>query len=231
MVKRMRLEAGVIEHGGALTNEANPVDGGITLVWDAGRAWPALPEPRRLGGTKQMRILSSLLVCGTALLAASCHSLKTASQPSGLPLRYHNAQYGLTFFLPAGWRGYSVLVQQWDAPLHSADYQSEVGRESGPIIVLRNPHWRVDDHYQDIPIMVFTRSQWADEEQQRFFPYACGLIGELWHNPKYVFGMWTRYEDLDIQNNSGAEVKGVGEARDIIKGNRAANDMPPLYPK
>ena len=46
MVKRIRLEAGVIEHDGALTNEANPVDGGITLVWDAGRAWPAATDPR-----------------------------------------------------------------------------------------------------------------------------------------------------------------------------------------
>jgi hypothetical protein len=43
--------------------------------------------------------------------------------------------------------------------------------------------------------------------------------------------MWTRYEDLDIQNNGGAEVKGVDEARDIIRRNRAANDMPPLYPQ
>lgn len=42
--------------------------------------------------------------------------------------------------------------------------------------------------------------------------------------------MWTRYEDLDIQNNGGAEVNGVEEVRDIIKGNRAANDMPPLHP-
>lgn len=177
-----------------------------------------------------MRFLSSLLLCATALLAAGCHSLKTARQPSGLPLRYRNSGYDLTFFLPASWRGYSVLVQEWDAPLHSADYQTEIGREHGPIIVLRNPRWKVCDRYQDIPIMVFTRTQWAACEQQRFFPYACGLIGELWHTPQYVFGMWTRYEDLDIQNNGGAEVNGVEEVRDIIKGNRAANDMPPLHP-
>jgi hypothetical protein len=179
-----------------------------------------------------MRLLFSLLVCGTALLTASCHSTKPVGQPSGLPLRYHNAQYGLTLFLPANWRRFSVLIQQWDAPLSSADYRTEVGRERGPIVVLRNPQWKVDDHYQDIPIMAFTRSQWAGcEGQQRFFPYACGLIGELWHNPKYVFGMWTRYEDLDIQNHGGAEVKGVEEARDIIKRNRTANDMPHLYPQ
>lgn len=189
--------------------------------------------PRRSGrASKPMRILTSLLVCGMAVLATSCHSLKSASRSPGLPLRYYNAQYDFTFFLPANWRGHSVLIQQWDAPLHSVDNQTEVGRERGPIIVLRNPQWKVNDHYQDIPILVFTRSQWvACEGQQRFFPYACGLIGELWHNPEYVFGMWTRYEDLDIQNNGGAEVKGVEEARDIIERNRAANEMPRLYPQ
>ena len=179
-----------------------------------------------------MRILCSLLVCGTALVTVSCHSIKTVSQPSGLPVRYRNTQYGLTFLLPANWRGYSAFIQQWDAPLYSADYQTEVGRERGPIIVLRNPQWKAEDHFQDIPVMAFTRSQWvACEGQQRFFPYACGLIGELWHNRKYVFGMWTRYEDLEIQNNGGAEVKGVEEARDIVKRNHAANDMPGLYPE
>ncbi len=178
-----------------------------------------------------MRILSSLLVCGAAMLAASCHSLKTASQPSGLPLRYHNAQYGLTFFLPASWKGYSVLIQEWDAPLYSADYQTEVGREHGPIIVLRNPHWRVDDQYQDIPIMVFTRSQWPAVERQRCFPYAGGTIGDLWHNRRYVFGLYNRYQNLAIQDNGGVEVKGVEEAVDIIERNRAANKMPHLYPE
>jgi len=74
-----------------------------------------------------------------------------------LPVRYHNAQCGLTFNLPASWWGYSVLIQRWDAPLISADYQTEIGREDGPIIVLRNPRWKADDRYQDIPIMVFTR--------------------------------------------------------------------------
>src|SRR6266705_1999661 len=175
-----------------------------------------------------MRILSSLLVCGTALLTVSCHSMKTVSQPSGLPVRYHNTQYGLTFFLPASWRGYSVLIQQWDAPLYSADYRTEVGSELGSTIVLRNPQWKADDHYQDIPIMAFTRSQWVACEQQKFFPHACGVIGELWHNPKYVFGMWNRYEDLDIQNNGGIEVKGVEEVRDIIKRNRVLHNLHPI---
>jgi len=150
------------------------------------------------------------------------------NQPADLPLRYHNAQYDLTYFLPASWRGYSVLIQQWDAPLHSADYQTVVGKERGPIIVLRNPHWNAGDRYQDIPIMVFTRSQWAAEEQERFFPYACGTIETMWHNREYVFGIYDRYQDMDIQSNGGVEVKGAEEAEDIIERNRAAYSMPPL---
>src|SRR5512133_1678455 len=175
--------------------------------------------------------MATFIVCSAALVASGCHSLETASHPSGLPIGYRNAQCGLTFFLPASWQGYSVLIQEWDAPLHSADYQTEVGRERGPIIVLRHPHWKESDHYQDIPIMVFSRSQWAAEEQQRFFPYACGLIGELWHNPRYVFGLYTRYQDLDIQSNHGMEVKGAEEVAEIIERNRACNDMPRLYPQ
>ena len=213
-------------------NPAASGKGAMKVLFQIARHCRAVPEQRCSAAANTMRVLSSLFVCGMALLATSCHSLKTASPPSGLPLSYRDAQYDLTIFLPTSWRGYSVLVQEWDAPLYSADYQTEIGRERGPIVVLRNPQWKVDDHYQDIPIMVFTRSQWvACEGQQRFFPYACGLIGELWHNPKYVFGIWTRYEDLDIQNNGGAEVKGVEEARDIIRGNRAANDRPRLYPQ
>ncbi len=49
MVKRIRLESGVIEEDAPLTNEANPVDGGITLMWDAERAWPVATDPRFKG--------------------------------------------------------------------------------------------------------------------------------------------------------------------------------------
>ena len=70
---------------------------------------PTSSAPRRSGwASKSMRILTSLLVCGMAVLATSCHSLKSASRSPGLPLRYYNAQYDFTFFLPANWRGHSV---------------------------------------------------------------------------------------------------------------------------
>jgi hypothetical protein len=170
-----------------------------------------------------MRILPSIFACGAALLAAGCDSSKTASQPSGLPVRYDNAQYGLTFFLPAEWQGYSVLTKRWDASLHLADYRTVVGQEQGQIIILRNPQWKADDPYQDIPITVFTHMQWVAQAQERCFPYAGGSIGELWHNRKYVFGLHNRYL------HGPDDAKGVEEVQDILKRNRAANAMPGLY--
>jgi len=53
----------------------------------------------------------------------------------------------------------------------------------------------------------------------------------MWHNRKYVFGIYNRYQDLDIQSNGGVEVKGTPEAADLIERNRAANNMPRLYAK
>jgi hypothetical protein len=152
----------------------------------------------------------------SALLLVGCGSLNAPKHPSDLPLRYHNARYGLTFFLPASWQGYSVLIQQWDAPLSSADYQTEVGRERGPIIVFRHPQWKADEPHSDIPIVVFTRRQWDALRLERFSPHACGSIGELCHNPKYVFGVW---------NNafSASELQGWREAADIAYRNMAAN--------
>ena len=170
-----------------------------------------------------MRILSSLIVCSLALLATGCDSLKAPSQPSGLSLRYHNARYGLTFFLPASWQGYSVLIRQWDAPLSSADYQREVGRERGPIIVLRHPQWKADAPYADIPITVFSRRQWEALRTETLFPYAGGAIGELCHNPKYVFGIHNRAFGYD-------ELQGWRKAADIAYRNMAANDTRHLDP-
>lgn len=54
------------------------------------------------------------------LLATGCSSMKAAKRPDGLPLRYHNERYNLTFYLPASWQGYSVSIQQ-DKPMSPID--------------------------------------------------------------------------------------------------------------
>ncbi len=70
--------------------------------------------------------------------------------------------------------------------------------------------------------MVFTRSQWEDEIQGNFFPYAGGVIDEMWHNSKYVFGIYSRY--------SWYELKGWQEVGNIVTRNCAAHDMTHLHP-
>jgi hypothetical protein len=162
-----------------------------------------------------------------AFLATSCTSVHTANHPPTLPITYHNAQCDLTFHLPSTWQAYSVRLEKWDVLPPDG---TGVATRSGPIIVIRHPHWTAETPHQDIPIMVFTRSEWDRVSQGTYFPYACGLIDELWHTPTYVFGLWTRYQDLDIQRNHGEEVQGAQEAADIIQRNRLANKMPQLYP-
>jgi len=171
-----------------------------------------------------MAVKSKLILCLALVLSGGLFGCSTThTDLSVLPIRYHNEQYDFTFSLPASWRGYSVLIQQWDAPLYSADDQKVVGTEHGPIIVLRHPLWKTNDLYQDIEIMVFTHSQWKDEEQGKFFPYAGGMISEMWHNQKYVFGLFSRY-------NANDDVKGWKEADDIIATNCVAHPEPTLYP-
>ena len=68
-----------------------------------------------------------------ALLATACGSLHVPNSPADLPLRYHNAQHGLTLFLPASWQGYSVLIQQWDGEDYSPATDKVI---IAPIVIL-----------------------------------------------------------------------------------------------
>jgi hypothetical protein len=163
-----------------------------------------------------------LILCLALILSGGLFGCSTTvKHPPGLSLRYHNAQYGLTFFLPASWKGHSVLIEQWDADLHSADYQTVIGTEHGPIIVLRHPRWTAGEPYQDIPIIVFTRNQWDAVKPQRLFVGAGGSNDEISHNAKYVFGTNSRH--------NWGELKGWEETGDIVVQNRAAGE-PHLYP-
>ena len=165
-------------------------------------------------------VLSGVLWgCSTAVKNANSDA---PNHLSDLPLRYHNAKYGFTFFLPAGWKGYSVLMQQWDAELPSADYEKVIGIERGPVIALRNPRWRAGEPYQDIPILVFTRSQWDADKHGRFHIGAGGVDQEIAHNAKYAFAISTRF--------NWDELKGFEEAWKIVDHNQDAN-KPHLYPE
>ena len=165
-----------------------------------------------------------------AVLATGCGSINIANQPSSLPVRYHNAQYGLTFFMPASWRGYAVLIEPFEVSLRSTDYQNEIRMEHLQIITLRNPQWTANEPHKDIPIMVYTCRQWDEEQQERLSTHAGGFIIELWHNQGHVFGLPNRYYLVENDKN-GKELKGVQEAADIISQNCSAHKMPLLYPE
>jgi hypothetical protein len=149
------------------------------------------------------------------LLASGCYGLKAPNHPATLPVIYHNAPYDFTFFLPASWQGYSVLTQQWEGQTYPAAGKAAV-TDHGAMIVLRHPQWKADDPRQDIPILVFTRSQWKIDRQGLFSIFAGGAEEEIAHNGKYVFAIWNRF-------NWNDSVKGSREAEGIVLQNQTAN--------
>jgi hypothetical protein len=161
----------------------------------------------------------------TALLTTGCGSLNALNQPSGLPLRYHNAQYNLTLFLPASWRGYSVSVQQLEDEIYSPTEDKQILVGHTPMITLRHPQGQDSAPYQDVPILVFTRAQWDALHHGGLWPsfFAGGVMDELWHDQGFVFALSSRY--------NWGELTGAKEVADILEQNRVANKMPDLYPE
>lgn len=161
-----------------------------------------------------------------ALLTTGCCSMNSASQPSRLPLRYQDARHGLTFSLPASWRGYSVSFQELEDDTYSPVEDKQIIVGETLMITLRHPQWRGGAPHQDIPILVFTRAQWDALHQGKLWPsyYAGGIMNELWHNQGFVFAMSSRY-------NTDDAVSGWKEVAEIVERNRAANKMPEVYPE
>jgi hypothetical protein len=154
---------------------------------------------------------AKLLLCLALAWGAGLAGCTTVQRPDA-QLLYHNAKYDFTFSLPAGWRGYSVFFRQWESDEGEKTYLTH-----GPVIVLRHPQWKAADPFQDIPILVFTRSQWEAEIQGRFSIGAGGLDEEIAHNARYVFAISSRFAADDT-------VKGWKEADDIVARNRNANE-------
>lgn len=103
---------------------------------------------------------------------------------------YKNTQYGFGFSLPDSWKGFAIVIDQWEG--------SAVGDartvETGPEILIRHPEWTSENPRQDIPIMIFTPTQWESLQQERFHIGAAPIgPSELGRNGKYVFALPARY--------------------------------------
>lgn len=44
-----------------------------------------------------------------------------------VPLRYHNAHYGFTFYLPASWKGCSITPSRWQTDANLVDNAAHRG--------------------------------------------------------------------------------------------------------
>jgi hypothetical protein len=123
---------------------------------------------------------------------------------------YENEQYGFVFSLPASWTGYTILARQWTGtPVGSGSGTKE---EHGPILIIRHPLWTKGEPREDIPIMVFTHTEWRDVQDCRFTVSAAPFPPfELGRNanwvfalpPRYNYDMLTGFEEVDqIMKNS-----------------------------
>jgi hypothetical protein len=125
-----------------------------------------------------------------------------------MPIVYHNAHYGFCFLLPADWKGYTIVGGKWNGTV--LDTQKP---ESGPQLLIRNPKWTKDDPYQDIPVMIFTLSQWKLVAAENMAVSAAPIgPSELGQNKSYFFALPPRWIGF-------MDTKGQDEVQTLINQN------------
>jgi len=106
---------------------------------------------------------------------------------------YRNTQYGFTFSLPSSWQGYSIVTSTWSGTAVDGPKAGQVV-ETGPLILIRHPEWTAEKPRQDIPIMIFTLSQWTRLQDMEFSVSAAPIGPKmLGRNSKYAFALPARY--------------------------------------
>lgn len=124
---------------------------------------------------------------------------------------YRNTQYGFIFSLPESWKGYSIVTGKWDGSAVGGPQSGETA-ETGTMISIRHPQWTPDNRRQDIPVMVFTLTQWNSLQQGEFHIGAAPVgPSELGRNTRYVFALPARY--------NYAFPTGYEEVEEILKSN------------
>lgn len=133
---------------------------------------------------------------------------KMVNTPEVSGVVYTNSDYGFTFTLPENWKGYTVVNNTWEGN----SLNNSTTNESGPKILIRNPNWQADAPYEDIPILVFTKDQWAAYVAEGFAVSAAPIPAtEFSRNNHYVFALPPRW-DFDYS-------LGYEEAQNIVNSN------------
>jgi hypothetical protein len=110
-------------------------------------------------------VLCSLAVPYTSAGRSSHGQTKSPPNVSQTPkvIVYTNQRYGFRFYLPDSWRGYSIVLSEWQGGDGKTYQPYEVlppPVAKGPVISLRHPLSTDSNPRQDIEIMVFTKAQW-----------------------------------------------------------------------
>lgn len=145
-------------------------------------------------------------------------NVETDIDESNTPV-YENHQYGFNFSLPNSWKGYSILTENWEGIAIDGSQNGKMV-ETGLMIIIRHPQWTEQNQRQDIPVMVFTLTQWESMQQEQFH-IGAAPIGpkELGRNSSYVFALPARYnyafltgfeEVEDILNNHALQPFEIG---------------------
>jgi hypothetical protein len=157
-------------------------------------------------GMKNIKIIFWVLVAVIVVFGAAIYLFHFKNSPTAddSPVIYKNAEYGFTFSLPADWKGYSIVKSSWKGyPLASTTPQA------GVTLLIRNPNWTSSVHYEDIPIMIFTISEWNSYAAGDFSTSAAPFpASELGRNNRYVFALPPRW-DYDFS-------QGYQEAENIL---------------
>lgn len=156
--------------------------------------------------------LAIITVALGAILYFFCLSPRDTPVVAGDPdsssslIIYKNTKYGFNFSLPTDWQGYSIIEDTWKGfPLKNTAVQT------GPKLLIRNPKWTAAMPYEDLPILVFTISQWNMYLAEDFSVSAAPIrASELARNNKYVFALPPRW---DFDSSAGYK-----DAQDIIVG-------------
>jgi hypothetical protein len=108
-------------------------------------------------------------------------------------LTYINNEYGFEFYLPDGWKGYTVVTSQWEG-YATAETKGKTPYAKGPLISLRHPLWTTENPRQDIPIMVIKASDWQDLKDGKFHIGAAPVPPtKLGFNGHFAFAVPARY--------------------------------------
>ncbi len=111
-------------------------------------------------------------------------------------VKYENDRYGFSFYLPLDWKGYEVIQSEWKGKATKGSAEVPL---SGTLIIIRNPHWSVQNRTQDIPIMVFTRKQWTALQSGRLHIGTAPVEPtKLDQNEKFVFALSPQYDSVRL---------------------------------